>query len=200
MFLFDREPIRGGLELTWGSLNRIRDMVPDAYAGVNFRALPGPLLPYKHIDVALLRGTISDAPDAVWVDDVSTPVPGYETIQLELLHATREKSVELKSIQLLGGAAAGPLDKCGPLVDVVTVGSADARQANAPAPQELEVMQRSFPDKPLAMVGGIRETAFASYAGIVSKVLVAAEVETEPFSGILDDRKLRRLVSLAHEL
>jgi len=199
VFLIDHISPRDPNVLTT-AYNRVRsELGQSAWIGVNYLAL-SPSGAVNHMADMFEQSGIDVLPDAFWVDD------GSEDIT-DITELRQRRKV---SSEYFGGVAFkytptytdNPADAArsaieyGPNIDVVTTSgpgtgyAADVRKVAA--------MKAVMGDRELALASGVSISNIEQYRPYVDDILAASSIETESYSGIFVDRKLRDLVQAAH--
>lgn len=190
-------------DILFDTFNEVTNDHPSEYVGVNMLGFR-PSEALIRIQRALEDGELGRAPDGLWTDDIrSDPHLGdAQTI--------KEYFEQLRKVRILGGVAfkytrsytANPwmakreAAELSPYVDIVTTSGAGT--GKAPGVAKVRAMKRASGS--LAVASGISVENIARYKNIVDEVLVASSVETEPYSGVFDEEKLRVFIQQAHDL
>jgi hypothetical protein len=209
VFLIDHG---GDLQRQVAAYNKVRQAFPNEFIGLNFLSVPDAREAYELVAILEEDGIIEKAPDGLWVDDSRGAHRGStdELQALKALKTRRDHSELLEGIRFYGGTAfkytrdytsdpQGAAEQAaanGPFIDVVTTsGEGTGKSANV---EKVAAMRQALGSGLLALASGVDETNIESYKPYVDQVLVSSSVETEMYSGIFDEDRLKRLIDLAH--
>lgn len=197
----------GNTEELFDTFNKLDIAKPKAFIGMN-------LLDLRPLDACRVmknlhdRNSLQRIPNSLWADNALT-----ETRNCETLNYIRQVG-GMESMSYLGGISfkytttyteepmlaynltLAALDR----VDVVTTSGAGT--GTPPTVAKIAAMKSAASNagKPLAVASGIDSNNIGNFEGIVDEVLVSSSVETTPFSGIFDAKKLKLFIELAHNL
>ena len=192
-------------DVVFDTYANVRSQHPDAYIGMN-------LLGYGAVDAtwtvkrAIDEGRIPQSPNGLWIDDIDDDrygAPG--AMEIKRAHD------DLARMRILGGIAfkythtftedpemaARETDRLRSHVDVVTTSGAGT--GHAPTPAKIAAMHSRLDGKRLAVASGISEQNIHLYGGNIDEILVSSSVETEPYSGVFDRKKLASMIEAAHQ-
>ncbi len=200
VYLIDHETYGNDELLT--AYNAIRMNHPDEFIGLNLLSASSGYRALKIIDDAFDQGKIGTLPSGLWVDDV---IPDKEKFV-----NFRSENPEFKKILYLGGVAFKYTQSYTDLAekaaqeavrqvhftDVVTTSGAGTGQA--PSKDKIKAMKLVIGDNEIAIASGVDVENVNDYRSLADSILVASSVETEPYSGIFDRKKLEALIVKAH--
>lgn len=186
--------------------NRVSDDHEGAFIGINYLDLESGVTAYEYLDKAQKLGKINRLPNAIWADNIE----GFRGHDVNELLLRRGANPDLQNVNFLGGIAfkytgeytdnpteaASDTKARGRYVDVITTSGPGT--GKAPPVNKIAAMKAVAGDKPIAVASGIDVTNIEDYRGIVDKILVASSVETKPYSGEFDPKKLADLIAVAH--
>lgn len=196
----------GSADTVFDTLEQLRSERPDSYAGVN-------LLGYSALGAVRklqerMEFGVHEVPSALWIDDIRD----YRGYPAELPKQIKDSDPHLHSLRILGGVAfkytrtftenpdlaAQEVRMLYNATDVVTTSGSGT--GTAPSVVKIQAMKIASGDKPLAVASGISLENIDKYDSIVDEVLVASSVETSPYSGVFDSKKLKAFIRKAHRL
>jgi predicted TIM-barrel enzyme len=189
-------------DMLYTVFNNVSEKAPGAFIGLNLLQTNSSYAAFEEIGEAGGKGRLNRLPDGLWVDDASYFARETQTL--------REQNQAFRDITYLGGVAfkytqkytndpekaAEQARQFAPLVDVVTTtGRATGQSASI---AKVTSMKQAIAPQRMAIASGVSIENIQAFAEVADQALVASSVETHPQSGVLDQRKLRRLIRAAH--
>lgn len=201
VYLIDHNSPRNTRNLV-DSYNEVASKFVDRFVGINFLQHSSAAYSLSFIRVGIDTGSLARLPDGLWADDAD--IDKEQLIDIRLEHP------ELAAITYLGGVAfkytpyftndshraADEAVRLQPFIDVVVTSGEGTGQA--PPPEKIKAMKTAIQEAPLAVASGISTENIHNYIGYFDQLLVSTSIETKPYSGVFDPRKLKDLIDLAH--
>jgi predicted TIM-barrel enzyme len=201
VYLIDHN--NGHPEVLLDAFNQVAATHPGRFVGVNFLQHGSARQSLQVLRERVDTGDIVRLPSGLWSDDADA--------NKDMAQQLRDEDPQLAGISYLGGVAfkytrfftddperaTTEAIRLSPFVDVVTTSGAGT--GKAPNPEKIRAMKRAIGQQRLAIASGISVDNLHQYSGSFDQLLVSTSVETEPYSGVFDEVKLKDLIDMAHE-